>query len=168
MHGTRPRPGPPALGGGRGKGVKGVFAACSPGEEPPLSKGFEGAHPHARQLVELFNGADADDLLPVRRVPDGEGRAPEAVARDGPVARALEPVMEALLLHKGGDPLGLCKAIAFNDDNQNDAFDGNDRKAAQSNREDAGRGNGGPTCALHARRRSLIDSTLTNHDGTAR
>ena len=45
--------------------------------------------------------------LSVVREPHWDWRPPESVARDGPVARVLEPVVEALLLDEGGDPVGL-------------------------------------------------------------
>ena len=58
----------------------------------------------ARELLELLHGRNGDDLLAVVAHPQGDRGAPVAVARDGPIARVLEPVGKALLLNKLGNP----------------------------------------------------------------
>mmetsp|Transcript_41508 Transcript_41508/g.130922 ORF Transcript_41508/g.130922 Transcript_41508/m.130922 type:complete len:397 (-) Transcript_41508:157-1347(-) len=65
------------------------------------------AHHHAREPLKLLLGADDDDLLAVVRDPHRDRRPPEAVARDGPVARVLEPVLEALLTYVARHPVRL-------------------------------------------------------------
>ncbi|EPY28156.1 hypothetical protein STCU_05273 [Strigomonas culicis] len=62
---------------------------------------------HARQLLQLRHAADDDHLLPVLAVPDGQRRAPVAVARHVPVAGVGEPVGEAARLHELGHPVRL-------------------------------------------------------------
>ena len=60
----------------------------------------------AGEGLELGGGADADHVGGVVVVdPDGEAGAPEAVARDVPVARLAEPVAEALLADVLGHPV---------------------------------------------------------------
>ena len=61
----------------------------------------------AGQLGELIDAADTNNLGHVLGGPDGDGSAPEAVARDGPIARVDEPVVETSLLDLVGDPVGL-------------------------------------------------------------
>ena len=56
--------------------------------------------------LELGDRADDADLRTVNIGPDRDRRAPEAGARDRPVVRALEPVVEALVLDVGGHPVG--------------------------------------------------------------
>mmetsp|Transcript_11764 Transcript_11764/g.30959 ORF Transcript_11764/g.30959 Transcript_11764/m.30959 type:complete len:724 (-) Transcript_11764:1012-3183(-) len=60
-----------------------------------------------RKLLELFDGPNHLELLAVIRDPHRDGGAPEAVARDGPIARILEPIAEALLLDEVGHPVRL-------------------------------------------------------------
>eukprot|EP00162_Nutomonas_longa_P014983 comp22153_c0_seq2/m.51930 comp22153_c0_seq2/g.51930 ORF comp22153_c0_seq2/g.51930 comp22153_c0_seq2/m.51930 type:complete len:401 (+) comp22153_c0_seq2:2102-3304(+) len=61
----------------------------------------------ARELFELSDTGDADDLFAVVGDPERERGSPEAVAGDGPVASVAEPVCKALLLDKVRDPVGL-------------------------------------------------------------
>jgi hypothetical protein len=58
----------------------------------------------AGQRAELVGGAQAEDIAVVA-APDRDGRAPEARARDGPVARLLQPVVEAGLADEVRDPM---------------------------------------------------------------
>mmetsp|Transcript_26727 Transcript_26727/g.33313 ORF Transcript_26727/g.33313 Transcript_26727/m.33313 type:complete len:503 (-) Transcript_26727:26-1534(-) len=60
----------------------------------------------AGEALELLDRADADDLLAVIRNPNRDWVTPEAVPGEAPVARVLQPVMEALFLDEAGDPAG--------------------------------------------------------------
>ncbi|GIX61021.1 uncharacterized protein BcabD6B2_04560 [Babesia caballi] len=64
----------------------------------------------ARVTLQLRDAADADHLGVVLADPQGDGRAPEAVAAHAPVAGVGDPVAEPLLLHEAGHPLGLLDA----------------------------------------------------------
>ena len=61
----------------------------------------------SRPLLELLDAAHDLDLLSVVADPNGQRRAPVAVATHGPVARVGQPVVEALLLHELGNPVRL-------------------------------------------------------------
>ena len=66
----------------------------------------EVGHLLARQGLQLRDRADADHVVRVGVVdPDRDATAPEAVARNVPVARLLQPVAEALLADVGGRPV---------------------------------------------------------------
>ena len=65
----------------------------------------------AGEVGELGHAADAR-VMPTLAAPHGQGRAPVAVAREGPVDVALEPVAEASVLQMVGmpaDPLVLAE-----------------------------------------------------------
>src|SRR3712207_7672833 len=57
---------------------------------------------HARQLLELVEGADAVQVA-LAAAPDRQRRAPVALARQGPVHVVLQPVAEAPVLDVVGD-----------------------------------------------------------------
>mmetsp|Transcript_53427 Transcript_53427/g.138155 ORF Transcript_53427/g.138155 Transcript_53427/m.138155 type:complete len:362 (+) Transcript_53427:2201-3286(+) len=61
----------------------------------------------AGALLELLDARDDHHLLAVVAHPHRDGSSPEAVARDRPVARRLEPVVKALLLHERRHPVRL-------------------------------------------------------------
>mmetsp|Transcript_41792 Transcript_41792/g.110426 ORF Transcript_41792/g.110426 Transcript_41792/m.110426 type:complete len:1093 (+) Transcript_41792:362-3640(+) len=65
----------------------------------------------ASVLLELRHRADADNLLEVVRDPEGQRSAPVPVPGHAPVPGVHQPVVEALLLHKGRDPVRLVVAL---------------------------------------------------------
>mmetsp|Transcript_15121 Transcript_15121/g.35756 ORF Transcript_15121/g.35756 Transcript_15121/m.35756 type:complete len:466 (-) Transcript_15121:239-1636(-) len=58
-------------------------------------------------LLKLGDAADAHNLLEVRGHPQRNRRSPESVAGDAPISGLCQPVVEALLLHKGWHPVRL-------------------------------------------------------------
>ena len=67
--------------------------------------GVQVGHGLTRQLCELRRRRHAHPLAAVRALPQRDGRAPEAVAADGPIARLFEPIAKALLTHGLGHPV---------------------------------------------------------------
>jgi len=59
------------------------------------------------ELLKFCNRANDHNLLHVFGGPDGQGGTPEAAPADRPVMRIRQPVVEALLLDIGRDPVGL-------------------------------------------------------------
>mmetsp|Transcript_6466 Transcript_6466/g.14027 ORF Transcript_6466/g.14027 Transcript_6466/m.14027 type:complete len:811 (-) Transcript_6466:137-2569(-) len=64
-------------------------------------------HADAAQLEQLLHASDADHLFHVLAAPDGNGRAPESIATDGPIPRVHEPAVESSLLDRIRHPVRL-------------------------------------------------------------
>lgn len=59
------------------------------------------------ELFQLLDRADHHHLLHVLGDPHRQGGAPKPAAADSPVVSVCQPVVEALLLDIGGNPVGL-------------------------------------------------------------
>lgn len=57
-----------------------------------------------REFLELRERRDADDLFAVGAHPQRHRRAPEPIARDGPITCFAKPIGKALLLDELGHP----------------------------------------------------------------
>lgn len=64
------------------------------------------------ELLELFDGADANDFFTVVGDPDRDRVTPESIPGEAPISCILKPVMEALFLNKGRYPS--CSLIQLN------------------------------------------------------
>ena len=59
------------------------------------------------KLLELFNGAYANDLFSVFWDPEGNGVAPKPISWKAPIFSVFEPVIKLFLLDGFGNPIGL-------------------------------------------------------------